>query len=182
MRRIFGNFGILTFFLLNIVLPTVDVITDFLMIIKLFEGAHGCVNPRMWSEDHIQWQQCLEDPDTFCTNRTLGGSNETCEWKTTGIFTWSCRDPNIWSWSRDYEDWKACRKSPTIFCEENNETMQTNETMICEYEKHPKFGISLMIPFFFNYLISFLTWWRLEEKKEKTFLFPLVNMYSQLGR
>ena len=70
MRKIFDNFDILTFFLLNIALlnialPTVDVIKDILMIINLFRGAQGCVNPRIWSEEHRQWQTCLEDPETF---------------------------------------------------------------------------------------------------------------------
>ena len=59
MTAIFKNFGILIFVLLNIVLPTVDVITDMLMIIKLFRGAYGCVNPRWWSEDHKLWHEQL---------------------------------------------------------------------------------------------------------------------------
>ena len=200
MRKIFDNFGILTFFLLNIALPTVDVITDFLMIVKLFRGAHGCVNPRWWSEEHQQWQSCQNNPETFCTNITLGTTgNEIYENTTSeifaednreslvdsgaicdkvtisGIFTWECRDPYLWS--RDYQDWEACRDSPTSFC-----SQQTNETNICQFETHPKFGTSLMIPYLFNYLFSFLTWWRLEDKRKRTFLFPLVNMFAQLGR
>ena len=65
MKKIFDNFDILTFFLLNIALPTVDVIKDILMIINLFRGTQGCVNPRIWSEEHRQLQTCLEDPETF---------------------------------------------------------------------------------------------------------------------
>lgn len=200
MRKIFNKFGILIFFLLNIALPTVDVITDILMIVKLFRGAHGCVNPKWWSEDHKLWQECLQHPNTFCPNRTPGGCNGTqttydcrepdqsdcrerlidseniCNLTRKGnLVSWKCSDPYLWS--RDYKDWGACRESPTEFC-----SKRTNETIICVIESHPKFGISLMIPYLFNYLISFHTWWRLEKKREKTFIFPLINMYAQLGR
>ena len=175
MKKVFDNFGILMFGLMNIVLPTVDVTTDILMIVKLFIGAHGCVNPRWWSEDHKQWQTCLTDPETFCTNRTIGGSNETCERTTSGIFTYNCRDPYLWS--KDYKEWKFCRESPTSFC-----SNQTHEAQNCQFESHPVFGILMMIPFLFNYLICFLTWWRLEKRRKETFLFPLVNMYAQFGR
>ena len=132
------------------------------------------MNPSCWSQEHEQWQTCLKDPKAFCRNRTLEGSYETCERTTKGFFTFRCRDPYLWS--RDYKDWRACRESPTDFCSQQN-----NETTICEFESHPKFGISLMIPYLFNYLISFLTWWRLEKKKKKTFVFPLINIYAQLG-
>ena len=175
MRRILDNFGILTFVLLNIGLPTMDVTTDFLMIINLFRGAHGCVNPRWWSEDHEQWQTCLVDPETFCRNRTLGGSNATCERTTSGIFAYSCRDPYLWS--RDYKDWRACRESPTSFC-----SQQTQEAQNCQFERHPMFGILMTSPFLFNYIICFLTWWRLDKRRRKTFIFPLINVYAQFGR
>ena len=175
------------FLLLNIVLPTVDVITDSLMIAKLLRGAYGCVNPRWWSEEHEQWQLCLEDPELFCTNRDLGGSNATCYRTTEMIFKYHCRDP--YKWSRDYQDWKACTESPTNFCSKrcgepggNTSSNGCGDVKICEFEHHPKFGITLMIPFLLNYAICFITWCRLEKRKKETFLFPLINMYSQSGR
>ena len=174
MRTIFF-FGILMFVLLNIALPSVDVITDILMIISLFRGAYGCVNFRWWSYDYKQWQECLEDPEAWCTGPSAGGLYEKCDRTSSGLFEYKCRDPYLWS--RDYKDWKACIETPTSFC-----SQQSNETRICEFESHPKFGISLMIPYIFNYLICFLTWWRLDKTKRKSFFFPLINMYAQLGR
>ena len=176
MKAIIDNIGILSFVMLNIALPTVDVTTDIMMIIRLFSGAYGCVNPRWWSEEHEQWQDCLEDPETFCANRTLGRNHSTCARSTSGVFAYSCRDP--YKWSSDYKDWEACRASPTSFCSAKAE----EETKICKFEQHPNFGISMMIPFFFNYLISFLTWWRLDKMKKQSFFFPMINIYTQLGR
>ena len=180
MRTIFF-FGILMFVLLNIALPSVDVITDILMIISLFRGAYGCVNFR-WSYDYKQWQECLEDPEAWCTGPSAGGLYEKCERTTSGLFEYKCRDPT--QWSRDHNEsllmWKACRESPTSFC-----SQQSNDTIyefLCDFETHPKFGISMMIPYLLNYLICFLTWWRLDKKRKKTFFFPLINMYAQLGR
>ena len=178
MRKIFNKFNILIFVLLNIILPTVDVITDFLMIVKLFRGAYGCVNPRWWSEDHKQWQQCLVDPRTFCVNSTLGGINATCERDPKRNFAYSCRSP--YDWSNDYQDWKACREGPAKFCPKKVE--QETDAKICQFERHPLFGISMMTPFLVNYIFCFLTWWRLEKQRKKTFFFPLIDMYTQLGK
>ena len=178
MKALIANISILSFVMLNIALPTVDVSTDIIMIGKLFSGAYGCVNPRWWSDQHSQWQSCLVDPETFCVNRTLGVSNATCARSTTGIFAYSCRDP--YEWSSDYKDWKACKKSPTNFCSEKAELEA--DAKICQFERHPNFGISMMIPYLFNYLICFLTWWRLDKTKKKSFFFPLINIYTQLGR
>lgn len=178
MKAIIANIGILSFVVLNIALPTVDVTTDVIMIGKLFYGAYGCVNPRWWSEQHEHWQQCLEDPETFCANRTLEGINATCTRSNTGFFAYSCRDP--YEWSSDYQDWEACRESPTDFCSKKVE--QETDVEICVFEQHPHFGISMMIPYLFNYLICFLTWWRLDKTKKNSFFFPMMNIYTQMGR
>ena len=174
MKALIANISILSFVLLNIALPTVDVSTDIMMIVKLFSGAYGCVNPRWWSEDHSEWQTCRVDPEIYCNNRTLGGI---CGRTTSGIFAYNCRDP--YEWSGDYKDWKACRESPTSFCSEKEEL--ESDAKICQFERHPNFGISMMIPYLFNYLICFLTWWRLDKTKKKSFFFPMINIYTQLG-
>ena len=177
MKALIANISILSFVMLNIALPTVDVSTDIVMIVKLFTGDYGCVNPRWWSEQHQQWQTCLVDPERFCTNNTTV-NNATCARTTTGYFSYSCRDP--YEWSSDYKDWKACRESPTSFCSEK-EKLEA-DAKICQFERHPNFGISMMIPYLFNYLICFLTWWRLDKMKKKSFFFPMINFYTQLGR
>ena len=174
----FANISILSFVMLNIALPTVDVTTDIIMIAKLFVGAWGCVNPRWWSEEHIQWEKCKVDPETFCQNKTIGGLNSICGRSTsTGIFPYHCRDP--YDWSSDYKDWIACRESPTSFCSKKAE--QEEDAQICQFEQHPSFGISMMIPYLFNYIICFFTWWRLDKTKKRSFFFPMFNFYTQLG-
>ena len=187
MKAIIAKISILSFILLNIALPTIDVGTDFFMILKLFSGDYGCVNPKLWSEEHKQWQLCQEDPEFFCTNTTLGGSNATCERTTSLLFEYRCKDP--YKWSKDYQDWEACKERPTKFCSErcgelegNTSLQECGDAKICQFEKHPNFGISMTVPYLFNYLICFLTWWRLDHTKKKSFFFPMINIYTQLGR
>ena len=53
-------------FLFNIILPTIDIITDLLMIIKLFEGAYRCNED---DRDSDAYGQCKEfGPNNFCTS------------------------------------------------------------------------------------------------------------------
>ena len=159
---------------LNIALPTVDISTDMYMIYKLFHGAWGCVNPERWSEDFQTWQECLIDPESFCNDNTTTQHSEICTRVTTGILGWSCVNPE--NWSSDYQDWFKCRSGADVFC-----SNQTTEAKICQYQSHPKFGFSMMVPYLINYLICFLTWHRLDLTKKKSFLFPLLNTYTQLG-
>ena len=174
IMKIFSNFGVLMFIGLNIALPTVDISTDMYMIYKLFHGAWGCVNPERWSEDFQTWQECLIDPESFCNDNTTTQHSEICTRVTTGILGWSCVDPK--NWSSDYQDWFKCRSGADVFC-----SNQTTEVDICQYQSHPKFGFSMMVPYLINYLICFLTWHRLDLTKKKSFLFPLLNTYTQLG-
>ena len=52
----------------NIILPTVDVITDARLIILLFVGAYTCIHA---SNDHPEDNTSSEDdPNTNCTNVT----------------------------------------------------------------------------------------------------------------
>ena len=52
----------------NIILPTVDVITDARLIILLFVGAYTCIPA---GKDHPKDSlSCDDDPNTNCTNIT----------------------------------------------------------------------------------------------------------------
>ena len=39
--------------------------------------------------------------------------------------------------------------------------------------------LALLGPFFLNYILCFINWYFLEEKKLKTFIYPLFNVYLQ---
>ena len=85
------NVTIVIFALLNILLPSVDVVTDLVMIVKLHSGDYGCVTPRLWSEDYVKWQECLKDPETYC--RETKELNTTCIYTTNryNLETYECR-------------------------------------------------------------------------------------------
>ena len=129
------SIGVVIFVLLNILLPSVDVITDLLMVKKLFSGAFGCINPRWWSGDFIMWQDCLQDPELYCSeNKQV---NSTCVRVLKGIHGYSCLAPDLWS--TDYSAWRACRDSPTSFCEGAPHT-------VCQFQEHHNFGLCLLLP------------------------------------
>ena len=165
------SIGVLVFVLLSILLPSLDVITDLLMVEKLFTGNYGCVNPMWWSQHYQQWQNCLKDPENYCSeNRSF---NSTCLLNTEGIVRYECRDPELWS--PHYRQWHYCLDSPETF-------RQGHEAEhVCQFQSHPMFGLSLLVPCLINYFLCFLTWWRLDTMKMKTFIFPLLNLYPQLG-
>ena len=72
----------------NIILPTVDVITDARLIILLFVGAYTCIHA---SKDHPEDNlSCKDDPDTNCTIITA---------------------------ARDFsEDYLQCCHDPAVYC------------------------------------------------------------------
>ena len=41
---------------------------------------------------------------------------------------------------------------------------------------------AMMIPCLVNYLVCFYNWFRLDQNKKKTLLFPLLNCYPQYGK
>ena len=47
------------------------------------------------------------------------------------------------------------------------------------WRSHWKFGTALLIPFLANYLLSWLTWARLEKNKKGTWWLPALNIYPQ---
>ena len=72
----------------NIILPTVDVITDARLIILLFLGAYTCIP--LGEDDTEDYWECEDDLDTNCTNVT------------------SARD--------SYEDYLMCYNDPAAYC------------------------------------------------------------------
>ena len=56
---------ILIILVLNILLPTLDIVTDINLVIKLYRGAQYCdPSPRQYDD----YEKCLEDPLGYCSN------------------------------------------------------------------------------------------------------------------
>ena len=48
-----------------------------------------------------------------------------------------------------------------------------------EKEHSPKYAIALLFFFLLNYLLCFFAWFRYDEKRLKTLIFPFLNLYPQ---
>ena len=58
---------ILVLFVLNIALPTLDIFTDIILVVKLYRGAQGC-DYDDWERDRDDYLKCKEDPVSYCSN------------------------------------------------------------------------------------------------------------------
>lgn len=45
--------------------------------------------------------------------------------------------------------------------------------------KFQEIGLALLVPFLLNYVVCFITWFRLEKQKSRTFIVALLNLYPQ---
>ena len=84
----------------------------------------------------------------------------------------SCR----WISEDKIDDYSSCRKDPTIYCFNPN----TNHK-VCEPVNHPVYATLLLIPFLLSYIMSFITWWRLDTNKKFSFIFAFLNLYAPYG-
>ena len=54
---------ILVLLVLNIALPTLDTVTDIILVYKLYRGAHYCGN-----DNYEDYKKCQNDPVNYCSN------------------------------------------------------------------------------------------------------------------
>ena len=64
-----GVASILTILVLDILLPTADIITDLNLAVKLYKplAVPGCVLISMYLIDYNSWEDCWEDRVEFCS-------------------------------------------------------------------------------------------------------------------
>ena len=62
-------------------------------------------------------------------------------------------------------------------CSEASPIIPTEEV---EYESHPTWATMLLVPFLLNYFASWFTWYRIDKRKQITWLACLFNVYPQL--
>ena len=117
---------ILPIMVLNILIPTIDIVSDIYMVAKLHFGVYEC----KWTslEQLDDFWRCKSDPYSFCSNAT------------------------------------------------------TANDQICQSITHEIYATVLFIPCFATYLVCFYSWTQSDREKSKTFLFPLLGMYPQMGK
>ena len=104
----------------NIILPTLDILTDFIMVVKLFLGAYKCNNDN--SPESEAFQQCQNvGPGQFCgtflqnistnleeNNQTINASDimNTCKISTHPVFAVGMFLPFIINYLSHFYLWK----------------------------------------------------------------------------
>ena len=107
--------------LFGILLPTVDNVTDLIMITRLYTGITGCVlirNDLPWQERYI----CEEDPDTYCDNKNCVGDNlylRGCEWIGCSKFKLKGSPEGIHGCKENWQNEWVCQEDPVTYCESN---------------------------------------------------------------
>ena len=189
---------------LNLILPTADIVSDLLTVIKLYVGAYGCYRSDLVLE---QYNACENNPMEYCTNSTstIGEQHQHAWCQLSG-------DNETYTCNGFHNLWKKCRANPRGFNEdpENVDAPFTHGIL-----RHPKFATILLgklqthitnqkkgyiyeihsfhyiyifysvfcsVPFVLSYLMSFFIWLKLEKNKKSTFLFALFSLYPQLGK
>ena len=60
--------SILTIFALNIILPTIDILSDINLVYLLYRGAYACQYRNSWHPERDDYEKCEDDPDGYCSN------------------------------------------------------------------------------------------------------------------
>ena len=115
---------------LNLLLPSVDTVTDLITIIKLYLGGHGCIDENVFSI-HDQLAVCERNPAEYCsTNQSA-------------LCTVS-EDDGTYTCSRARRDhlWQQCIADPRGFCEDPD--TRDVFTFCHGVLRHPKFATMLL--------------------------------------
>ena len=164
---------ILVISVVYILLPTADVVTDLILIVKLYR-AHEC----KWSDGIIknwwEYEKCrtFVGPDQYCSNgrerRSLCGVRNDSETKYYCLGSWIL--------SSEYKDYEQCDgEGYDNYC-----TNIGNNPDICG--GRPYMATAMLVPFSLNYIFCFIAFFNQEMNKKSTFIFPLLNLYPQFGR
>ena len=129
---------------LNLILPTADIVSDLLTVIKLYVGAYGCYRSDLVLE---QYNACENNPMEYCTTNTstIGEQHQ---------HAWCQLSGNNETYTCDgfYNLWDKCRANPRGFSEdpENVDASFTHGIL-----RHLKFATMLLGKFYNYYLYSF---------------------------
>ena len=116
---------ILPIILLSVILPTADVGTDLVLIIKLYKGLAYCVESDGMRRDEKEYYKCRKtNTDEYCTpekvvnNTVCGVSQYDCVWK-------------VWN----YEEYWRCKNEvgPDQYC--TSERVSNKKNTACRLKK-----------------------------------------------
>ena len=167
---------ILVLLVLNIALPTLDAVTDIILVIKLYRGAHYCMCLRPYCERPYQCKkneicriqaycECKKDPVSYCSN---DGNNEICRIQA------YCEYHSFDHPERD--DYDMCYDDPDGYCSNGG------NSEMCRFSTHSKMATAMLTPFLLNYFVCFITFFIKEKNKKFTFIFALLSIYPQFGK
>ena len=72
--------------------------------------------------------------------------------------------------SRELDFWSDARSK----CIENSSAEGL------DYDRHPIWATSLLVPFLINYLTTWFIWWSIDKRKTVTWIAPLLSVYPQV--
>ena len=133
---------------LNLILPTADIVSDLLTVIKLYVGAYGCYLSDLARE---QIQVCENNPLEYCTTNTSTSGEHQYQ------HAWCqlSRDNETYTCDGINHLWDKCRANPRGFSEdpENVDSSITHGIL-----RHPKFATMLLGKFYIiTYILLTLT-------------------------
>ena len=169
--------AVLIILALNIILPTADVTTDIMFIASLYKGVTLCNHSTEGIKiDEEEYKKCEEGPDKYCSELRSPGLCELDLYD----FHFICKD--ISEWSAEYQDYEQCQYEVgySSYCSD-----PASNKNVCEgagqHTSHPIMATMVLMPCILNYIVCFITFFRLETDLKKTFIFPLLNIYPQFG-
>ena len=116
---------VLPIILLSVILPTADVGTDLVLIIKLYKGLHDCVfSDEMW-RDKREYDKCEYDrPDRYCNPEKVS-NNAVC-----GVSQYYCQ----YRYSNK-EEYRRCQEEvgPDQYC--TSERVSIKNNTVCRLKK-----------------------------------------------
>ena len=116
---------------LNLILPTADIVSDLLTVVKLYVGEYGC-----YPSDLIykQFQVCLNSPLKYCTTNTSGEYEYQHAW---------CKleeDNETYTCDGYFDLWVSCLTDPRGFNEDPENINGISHGVL----RHPKFATMLL--------------------------------------
>ena len=125
---------ILPIILLSVILPTADVGTDLVLIIKLYKGVIDCVwSDGMWRDRREYWKCEDEEPDYYCSpervsnNAVCGVSQYDCEY-----YWWNLDEESRYA---NKEEHRRCEyeDGPDQYC--TPERVSNKNNTVCRLKK-----------------------------------------------
>ena len=169
--------AILPVLLLSVILPTGDVVSDFLLIMRMFRGEEGysCKCSEGLIADKEEFYKCEKDSSgQYCTNQDVS-SSLVCVENRNSSSGYSCVSYKIWSsQSADYEN--CTNSNASVYC-----STPGHNPDICG-KTHPRMASAMFLFFMLSYLMGLVTCCRLEGLKTASIISALFNAFPQYCR